>query len=158
MIKKVYKVLPGSGIRIKQVGIFDFDGLYKGMKEWFSEHEYIFHEKEHTEKDLPQGREILMKWAAERDIDDYARFKIDVHFMIEKFTRLNGKAKAELKITYFAYMDLDYKNSWQRNALYKFLFFVYNNYIIKGKILTNYEIKLKKDVNDLRNIVKGYIE
>lgn len=158
MIKKVYKVLPGTGIRIKKSGVFNFDGLYKDMKDWFIDHEYLFNEKEHTEKDLPQGREILMRWTAERDIDDYARFKIEISFMIEKFMKLNGKARAELKITYFANIDFDYKNNWQRNSLYKFLFFMYNNYIIKGKILTNYEPKLKKDVDDLREIVKGYLE
>lgn len=158
MIKKVYKVLPGTGIRIKKSGVFNFDGLYKDMKDWFIDHEYLFNEKEHTEKDLPQGREILMKWIAERDIDDYAKFKIEINFMIEKFMKLNGKTKAELKIIYFAQIDLDYKNNWQKNSLYKFLFFMYNNYIIKSKILTNYEPKLKKDVDDLREIVKGYLE
>jgi len=155
MIKKVYKVLPGTGIRIKKAGIFDFDGLYKDMKSWFIEHEYLFHEKEHTEKDLSHGREILMKWYAEREIDDYAKFRIDIFFFVEKFTRLDKKAKAELKITYFASVELDYKNNWQKNPLYKFLFFIYNNYIIKGRILTNYEPKLK---NDLREIAKGYLE
>lgn len=158
MIKKEYKVLPGTGIRIKKAGFFDFEKLYKDMRSWFSEHDYDFHEKDHTEKDLPLGREILMKWHAEREIDDYARFNIDANFFIEKLIKINDKDKGEIKIIFFAYVDLDYKNRWQTNSLYKFLFFIYNNYIIKSKILTNYEIKLKNDVDNLRDVVKVYLE
>ena len=158
MIKKIYKVLPGSGIRIKKTGFFKFESLYKDMKEWFDEHEYFFHEKEHAEKDLPQGREVLMKWIAEREIDDYTKFKIEIHFFIERLMKINDKYKGELRITYFAHVELDYKNNWQKNPFTKFLFFIYNNYIIKAKILVNYEPKIKADVEAVRQILKEHLE
>jgi len=158
MIKQVYKVLPGAGIRIKKSGFFNFESLYKNMKEWFDDHEYIFHEKEHAEKDLPLGKEVLMKWIAEREIDDYTKFKIEIHFFIERLLKINDKYKGELKITFFAQIEFDYKNKWQKNPFSKFLFFIYNNYIIKSKILTNYEPKLKEDVESIRKILKDYLE
>lgn len=158
MIKKVYKVLPGAGIRIKKSGFFNFDKLYTEMKEWFDDHDYVFHEKEHTEKEGSLGREVMMKWIAVREIDDYAKFNIEIQFFIEKLIKIENKSKGELRITFFANVELDYKNNWQKNPFTKFLFFIYNNYIMKTKILTNYEPKIKKDIEELREILKGHLE
>ncbi|MDD5649558.1 MAG: hypothetical protein PHF86_03960 [Candidatus Nanoarchaeia archaeon] len=158
MIKKVYKVLPGSGIRIKKSGFFNFDKLYTEMKEWFDDHDYIFHEKEHTEKEGPLGKEVMMKWIATREIDDFAKFNLEIQFFIEKLIKIDKRSKGELRITFFANVELDYKNNWQKNPFTKFLFTIYNNYIIKGKILGNYEPKIKSDIEELRQILKENLE
>ena len=158
MIEKVVKVLPGSGTRLLFPNVvFNFDKLYKTMKSWFDDHDYDFHEKEHTEKDKPLGREILIKWVAEREVDDYAKFIIEVKFFIENFTEIEGANKCDLELKFWARVELDYKNAWQTNRLYKFLFWFRNNFLIRKKIENDYCGKLKEEVNELQEIAKNIV-
>lgn len=117
-----------------------------------------FMKKSIQKKTCLKASEVLMKWIAEREIDDYTKFKIEIHFFIERMMKINDKYRGELRITYFAQVELDYKNNWQKSPFTKFLFFIYNNYIMKTKILVNYEPKLKRDVESVREILKEHLE
>ncbi len=154
MISRTYKVLPGVGIQIRHKGLFNLNKLYSDMKKWFKDNGYYFSEKEQGIKDREKGREIKQKWEASREIDDYARFIIKVNFFFEDLNKVDHMDKGYVKITFFADVLLDYKEKWQTNGLYKFLFFVYNNYIIYHKIKEVYDVKLKQEVDGLHNLTK----
>lgn len=128
------------------------------MREWFKEHEYDFQEKEQTTKEKSVGKELRIVWEGERKFDDYTKFFIKVEFFIEQLTQENGKEKGNIKITFWAWMILDYNKRWQTSSLKKFLMFVYNNYIIKKLIVVDYENKLKSDAYALQNIAKEHFE
>jgi hypothetical protein len=158
MIGQKYKVLPGSGIRTKRHGSCNFNSMYKEMKAVFDEYNYDFIEKEHTTKDLPNGREIVIVWNAEREVDDYAKFEIKVRFFIENLNKKNGNYEGNFEIKIWAHVILDYKNKWQGNPITEFLFKIHNEYIIKSKILNNYEPRLLSDIEKLKGVIKKYLK
>ncbi len=158
MIGQKDKVLPGSGIRIKIDGKCNFEKLYEDMKSFFDEHDYDFLEKEHTEKDLPQGRELIIVWTAEREVDDYAKYDIKVRFFIENFRKEGSVCSGNFEIKMWATITFDYKNNWQGNPITEFLFKIYNSYIIKEKILNNYEPKLESEIEELKSLIKEHIK
>lgn len=158
MIGQKYKVLPGSGIRIKKSGSCKFNKLYSEAKKMFDEYSYDFIEKEHTAKDLPQGRENVIRWEAERKVDDYAKFEIRVTFFIENLREVNNTYEGKFDIKIFANITFDYMNKWQGNVIKEFMFKFYNEYIMKDKILGSYEPKILSEIEVLKEIIRKYIK
>ncbi len=158
MIGKEDKVLPGSGIRINFNGKFNLDSLYKELKGWFDKNKYDFTEKEQTVKDKDSGKEIVVKWEAERKVDDYAKFDIRIDFFLENLNKVKEGVEGKVKITFFAKIILDYKNKFGYSKLSKLMFDIYNNLIIKGKIENVYEDKLDREVKELFNLTKEKLE
>ncbi|MEW6062804.1 MAG: hypothetical protein AB1571_00325 [Nanoarchaeota archaeon] len=157
MISEKYKVFPSAGIQIRHTGIIDINNLYKKMQSWFKDNNYIFVEKEHTVKDKASGKEIVLKWEATRDVDDYARFVITVNFFFENLAKEGNAMKGFAKITFWADVLLDYRKAWQRSRLLKFLFFLYNNYVIKRRIIEVYDTKLNAETTELYNLTKDIL-
>src|SRR3989344_6954482 len=129
MITQKEGVLPSSGIRITHKGVFDINSIYSDVKDWFKNYRYEYAEKEYAIKEKANGKEIVIKMEAHRNIDDYARFVIQIVFDFEKAVKVNEGFRGEGKITFNAHVLLDYKNKWQNNKFNKFIFFIYNNYI-----------------------------
>jgi len=148
---------PAKGILIRYKGDFDLDEMYSKCKDWFKSKKYIFTEKEHTQKDKPQGQELNVKFYGYREIDDYMRFDIDTYFFILGINKKGKISHADVKINIQAAVILDYKNVWQKTAFHKFLFYLYNNYIIKKKIQTVYEEKLFLEMLDYSKMIKKYL-
>jgi len=157
MISEKYKVFPSAGIQIRRTGTIDFNSLYKKMRSWLEDNNYTFVEKEHTVKDKPKGKEIVLKWEATRDIDSYARFVITTNFFFENLAKEGNAMKGFAKITFWADVMLDYRKQWQKNRISKFLFFLYNNYIIKRKIIGVYDTKLNAEATEFYNLTKDIL-
>ncbi len=158
MIGQIYKVLPGSGIKIVKSGSCQFDKLYKKLKGVFDEYDYDFLEKEHSTKEQPQGRESIIVWVAEREIDDYAKFNIKIRFFIENLNKVDGTYKGNFEIKIWADVTLDYHNKWQGNPITEFMFKMYNEYVIKSKIFSNYEARLLSDIEKLKEVINKNIK
>ena len=151
MIGKEDKV---GGMGVKYNGTFNLDKLYKDAKNWFRNYKYDFTEKEYKEKKQAHGDEIIIEFIGEKDVDDYARFSISVSIFITGVKKLSkdvyiGDFRANLKVS----LNLDYNNEWQYNKLKEFLFFIYNNFIIKNKI-ENYEGKLYGEFIEYESLIK----
>ena len=155
MIGQKESLTPAKGLLIKFAGEFNLDKLYKSCKDWFESRKYDFTEKEHTEKTKPEGNEFNIKFIGEREVDDYVRFDIETYFFILETKRKGEKAHAKVKINIQAEVVLDYNGRWQRSSFSKFLFFLYNNYIIKKKILDVYEVKLYGELMEYSKIIKS---
>ena len=87
MIGQKEGITPAKGLLIRYKGEFNLDEMYKKCKDWFKSKKYIFTEKEHTQKDKPQGTELNIKFVAEREIDDYVRFDIETYFFILEISK-----------------------------------------------------------------------
>lgn len=158
MIREKELITLAKGNLIRYRGDFDLDRLYKECKKWFKSKNYIFTEKEHTDKTRPQGDELNIKFMARREIDDYAEFNIETYFFILEVNKKDNKiSNAHVKINIEAFVKLDYKGLWQKSPFKKFLFFIYNNYIIKKKILNEYEGKLENELTEYSNLIKSYL-
>ena len=74
-----------------------------------------------------------------------------------RIKKINGKYNGNIKINVSAYVLLDRKNKFQSNQFKAFLFFLYNNIIIKDKIENVHEDRLYSEVLDFINNLKKYI-
>lgn len=157
-MSETIKITPGVGLVIKYNGIFDFDKLYKGMHDWFMSYKYDFHEKENTKKSKDLGSFIEINWIAERNIDEYVKFLINVHIIIDNFNRVEKLDTGNMIIELSASLVLDYNNKWSIKPFHKFLFNIYNKYIIKEKINRYYIGKLYGEITDLQNTGKSILE
>ncbi len=150
-------VTPKQGLILKYNGVFDLKKLYNSSKQWFNANKYDLSEKEYKEKSGSLGSEFNIILEAERDIDDYAKFVISAHMFLLRIKKINGKYNGNIKINVSAYVLLDRKNKFQSNQFKAFLFFLYNNIIIKDKIENVHEDRLYSEVLDFINNLKKYI-
>ena len=148
-------VTPRSGLLIYHDGFFDLDGIYEKMKKWFSMRRYDYVEKEMQIKNKPQGREYVMGLWGEREIDEYFKF----HVRVQIFSIRTGKVKdgniGWVKINVQAYIELDWTKRWQGTPWKRFLFYAYNNYVIKDRIQRVYENKLYGELLEVVSIAKS---
>jgi hypothetical protein len=151
-------VTPKMGLVIKYNGEFDLKNMYNSAKEFLIKNKYILNEKEYKEKSSSIGKEFNLVLDAERKIDDYVSFNINLHFLIIKAEKKEGKYNGNIQIRLSAYVLLDRKNKFQISSFKSFLFFFYNNFIIKNKIENVYEDKLFSEVSELSNMLKKYLK
>lgn len=153
VITKEIKIHPTKGIIIRYHGVFDIDSLYKNVKSWFKSNSYDYFEKENTEKNKPQGNTLIIKMRARREIDDYVRFRLEVDFdEILRVKKVEHGYNGEARIIIRAFMDLDYHDNWKAIP---FLFYIYNNVILKNKVLHYYWPKIYGDMMDLNSLIKS---
>jgi len=131
-----------SGIKVKQKSVFNLDELYSVLWHWFEIHGYDFQEHEYRETKVPDGSNLEIRWYAEKKVDDYIKYVIEVTFFalgyqkveIEKEGGVKEKTgKGEIEIQMSAYIEKDYEDRWKGPVL---LFFreVYDKYIIRKRI------------------------
>lgn len=152
VITREIAIHPTKGIVIRYNGVFDIDSLYKDVKSWFKKHSYDYFEKENTEKTKPQGNTLIIKMRARREIDDYVQFRLEIDF--EEILRIKKVEKGhsgEARIIIRGFIDLDYHNNWK--AL-PFLFYLYNNIILKKKVLEYYWPKIYGEMMELNSLIK----
>jgi len=150
---KVYKIHPSKGMIIKYKGVIDIDSLYKSVKSWFKDYKYDYFEKENTEKNKPQGNTLLIKMRGEREIDDYAQFKVEVDFNeILRVKKVDKGYTGEARIIIRSNIIFDYKDNWKSVP---FLLYLYNNIILKRKILDYYWQNAYDEMMELSALIKS---
>ena len=128
--------------KIKQDSIFDLEELYKQLFRWFENNGYSFYEKVYQDQDTPGGKIILISWTAERKIDTYLKFVIDISYTVTGLSKIElersgakistNKGKVEFEIT--AYLSKDYDNKWSNTPFMKNARRIYDSYIIRDRI------------------------
>lgn len=152
-IGKEVKIHPSNGMVIRYKGIIDIDDLYKSVKSWFGKYNYDYYEKENTEKNKPEGNVVKIRMKAEREIDDYVLFEIKVDFVeiINIRKAKKGGYHGEARIVIQSIMHLDYHNNWKNIP---FLFYLYNNIILKKKIWGHYWVNAYNEMMELNSLIK----
>lgn len=147
--------------RVVQDGPFDINIIYQNLKDWFSLHKYDYSELENTTNFKPKGAEVKIKMKGEREVTDYYKFTINIAFLILETEKVKikdkvldlGKLEARMDVT----LELDYKKKFQKTRLAKFVMFLYNNYIIKRQIETEYAGKAYEEGMSLFELLKETI-
>jgi len=143
---------------VKQKGIFDIEPLYKELQSKIKDMHYHFTEKEQTAKMTSKGKDHTIIFLAERKFDDFVKFHIKMEFWFENLNKVKSDNKlldkGELKMIFSSWLEMDYKNKWNQNAVSNFIFDIYTKYIIKEKIEDYYEDKLFEDSTILYNLIK----
>ncbi len=157
VFKNKVVVTPENGLLISIKGPISIDHVYSQIQQWFGRYKYDFTEKEHTEKNKPQGNELLIKWIADRKIDDYMQYYVEIDFLITELRKVGNNYHAKTKINLRGYVKLDYRDFFQETPRKRFLFYLYNNIIIKRKIM-KHKMKLYKEVMDIHDLLKALLE
>lgn len=153
-----HKVNPGQGLQIREKGVFDLNKLYKEMRSWIDKHKYGFNEKEHTEKILDKGKEIILAWEAEREITDYLVYEIKVNFHLKGINKVSDDlVNGFAKITFKANVVSDYKNRFGKSSFSEWLSKLYKNYLIRSEI-ERHQDKLKEELINFHDITKEVLK
>jgi len=151
---------------IRFTGIFDFDGLYKLMVNWFLDRNYDFYEPLYKDKGMDIGREVEIEWETEKEIDEYFKYQIDIYFhlwevqpvevIIEGEKKMLTKAKIEIRLK--PKVVADYENRWDRSEFRKKLRDFYLTYVINKKIELQIVEPLYNRMYELHTLIKDYLK
>ena len=147
-----------SGLVITHDGLFDMDGFYEHVKAWYFRRRYDYTEKEIQIKHKVQGNEYVFGFLGEREIDEYIKFHIDFKVFSIRTKKVKEGYVGWIKINIMAYVELDWKGEWQKSPWKRFLFHLYNNFIIKDRILKTYEGKLYGELLEVIGITKSSLK
>jgi len=127
--------------------------LYKDIKSWYGSHNYDYYEKDMTEKIKPHGNSLQLKMIGEREVDDFVKFEINVEFNeVLRLKKVNKGYSGDARIMVRATMILDHANNWKNIP---FLFYLYNNFILKKKILNYYWPRIYNEMMDMNSVIKS---
>lgn len=148
--------------RVVQDGTFDINLIYKKLKGWFEDHNYAYSELENTTNLKPKGAEIKIKMRGERLVTDYYKFTLTIAFLIVETEKVKvkdkvldrGKLEARMDIK----LDLDYTKRFGKSKFGKFIRFIYNNYLIKEEIQSEYMGKAYEEATTFLDLLKESME
>ncbi len=150
--------------KIKQKGIFNFKDFYQFLYSYLMDENYDVFETKYTEKIEGDIKNVEIKWTATREISDYFKNEITLHWIILGMKKVKVKKEGKEitmdsgtpEIKFEAYLQKDWENRWENNAFWKFLRGLYDRYIIKTRI-SDYEIKLFEEVNEVISQTKSFL-
>jgi len=160
------KINIASGLKLKWSGVIDLGDFYTKLKLWFDREGYgdefkSFKEVKYVQRMKPNGKEIDIKWIAERDKSDYFSNSISITFMImgikDVEVQKNGKKvkmnSLNLEIKLFADLVKNRKGRWKKNSIMKK---IYENFVIKERI-DSYKLELYQQIYILQDEIKDYL-
>ena len=148
-------------LRIEQKAIFNFADLYRLLKSWFDLHRYDFYEKEYIDEMKESGKKSdSIKWEAERKVDDYTRFHIEIRFKLNDVEDVQLKDRIACRgvcnMKFESFLEKDYEDRWEANFFIKFLRSLYDHFILRGKF-QRYSEELKEETYDVFGQAKSFL-
>jgi hypothetical protein len=150
--------------KLKQSSLFDLDELYKIMFRWFENAGYSFYEKLYQDIDTPTGKIIQVFWTAERKMDDYVKYVIDINFNVTGLSKVDierggvktstSKGSVEFRIT--ATLLKDYDNKWSATPFMKNIRKFYDQHLIRAR-LERLEGEIYGEVSGLIDEIKTFL-
>ncbi len=150
--------------KLKQTGYWKYKDIYNELFHWLKDHNYKVYEEYYNEKLLSNGKEVLIKWRAEREVTDYFMFQqqLDWHILGMKDTEveIDGKKastqKGEVEIIFKSLIVKDYEKRWEDQPFWKFLRGVYEKYVIRETI-DEFEIDAENDAKEMIANFKAFL-
>jgi hypothetical protein len=147
--------------RIVHKGPIDINNLFREIPKWFNGFQYDFWETGLTQKDTGIGKEYMSDWKAEREINDYVKFKIVMKLFLKDITEvtINGeKTFVALTEIYFnSEMEKNYRKNFGPDKFQEIIRQIYERYI-RYQDLLDYEDKLAAECVDLVNLMKSNLK
>ena len=149
--------------KIKQESVVNMTEFYKALFNWFANYGYDFSEDEYNEKDTGKNKDLKIYWTAEKKIDLYIKWRIDLSMLILGLESVeidrNGlklktnKCSIEFKIT--ASMIKDYDDKWSTGfmALFRRMY----DQVIARQRYSKMEDELIRETNKLIYEIKAFL-
>lgn len=150
----------GDVLQVSYTGIFDFDGLYKMLAQWFKIRGYGFRESDYKEFKEGGVKKLQVKWAARRKATDYVLYVMEITLQLDNIADVLVKNRkrmsGHLSITVAGYIEKDYEETFSRTSFLKFLREVYDKFVA-GSRLQEMQNELLKDLQTFRNDIKTFL-
>ncbi len=153
-----------SDYKLKQDSIFDLTELYKMLFRWFENNGYSFYEKNYQDSDTPGGKMLQIFWSAERKIDTYIKFVIEVNYFVTGLNKVEiersgakvstNKGAVEFRIS--AYLAKDYDDKWSSSQFMKSMRRSYDKFIIRERI-ERLEGEMVGEYNSLIDEIRSFL-
>ncbi|MBS3145440.1 hypothetical protein J4414_01420 [Candidatus Woesearchaeota archaeon] len=151
-------VVPELKVDVKN-STFQMHELIKIMRSWADLNGYRLTEKSYSDKDIPAGKGVAIIWILSKDVDDYARFEINIRFnMTGRHVNIKKKGKGikgDVTIYFDAILISDKENKWETPFM-KFMRAFYDNIFQRDKFKA-YSTKLDNECYSLYNEVKAFL-
>ena len=156
---------PAATIRYR--GLFDWDGLYLAIAEWFKRYRYFLHEEMYKHKvPSPRGAEQELHWYADVEVNEYYKYRITVDFHLWDMTEVevirDGKKKlltnARLQIKLVGILYVDWQHKFEKNRFTLALRNFYNTCIIRRTLESIHADIVYYRMWDLHAYIKKYLD
>jgi len=146
--------------KLKIEATFQILDVYNLTKDWFNEHNYDLLEKEYHDITKKQTiKEGLIKFEAEKKVDEYVKFHIDLDVKVTKCKEVKIKDKVyfhgDLEFEFDVYLEKDYQERWEA-PLRHFVRGISDKFVFGNKY-DRYSNELKEEVEILSNEIKSYL-
>lgn len=150
--------------KISYDSVFDLKELYKHLYEWLTWRKYDVSEKKYKEKIKPTGKDMEIQWEANRDIDEYSSFRIEMKAQLigvndVEVAKDGSKVKmqkGEINIQVSAHLFTNRQELWESKAMLSFLQKFYEKFLYKGAI-DRMKAELWKQGWDFYNEAKAFL-
>ena len=151
---------------IRYKGIYDLDGIYKLMRQWFDDRKYDFMENLYKDKVAsPFGNEVEHNMTPEILVNDFIKFHIQVITKFYDYKDFEAEIGGEKKMVSYgrffiklsATIEFDYQNRFKTPFQKKLLFFLIKTLLVRYYEFKYYD-KLTYDLYDLQAKLKKFIK
>jgi len=150
---------------IKKKGYYNFIDFYTFCYSFLKNEGYKVKENEYTEKMSDFGKELLIDWEAEKEVNDYFKNVIYVKWHIlgqndaevERDGKKEKMNKGEIKVVISADLVKDYEDRWEKSPFKKFLRGIYDKNVIRTTTV-EYEDRLTEKAVEFTQQVKAFLE
>ena len=157
---------PIQELRIRWTGLFDYDGLYMLIAEWFKKRRYWFTEGSYKHK-VPNalGAEQEIDFSGEKLINNYIKYTINLSLHLWEMTEVevekNGIKKkltnGRMEIKIFGVMELDYEGVFKGTFWEKVRHFFYR-YVMFPDITGYYGDQIYYRMVKLQSAIKQHLD
>lgn len=151
-----------TDLKLTKEGVFNFNDLYKTIKEWLSFHKYDFFEKNYFDVTKIDAKDIKIKFETEKTIDEYTKFvmeftiKVIDHKFVLSADKKKKLVKGTLTISLGSAIQSDYSGEWEDKPLKKFIRGVYDKFI-EGDKRARLHNELKEETYSFYNEIKAFL-
>lgn len=150
---------PMPVLYVKHRGLFSMRELVQAIQKWFVDNNYKFRPSAYKAK----ADELECEMEGEREITEYLRFKILLHFWARDLKDVEVVQEGEKKKLQEAYINLeitgqiwfDWTKRFKKNKFLVWLEDFYQKYIIRQELGDVYEDDILLKMSKLSDVVKG---
>lgn len=162
MSKRV-DVIPENQIMVRYKGLYDYEGLYMLIRDWFDEHRYDFMEPLYKDKvSGPFGNEVEHKMDCELKVNEFIKFHIYIETHFYDVKEFEGELRGEKKLItdgkfsmwLSGWVEFDYSDKFKNHS--KLLDFLVD-WLLKRYFEVKYYDVLTYDIYGLQSQIKKFL-
>lgn len=153
-----------DGKQVQYEGLFDIEGMFKHVDDFFRERGYDRLETKNYEEVYESGKQITIELLPYKKVNDYIKMEIRIYAFFknlkEKIVEINGSKKklvhGRAEIWFDANLYTDFEHRWEDRVVFYFLRTITDKYIRQSQTSLAEELAVK-DCWDVVDLVKSHL-